>query len=84
MFLNRLSEMTGAAGRRKLSANPFVYAYSGSGRRVSPVTFPTGAHIGKDYDTLGRLTATYLKRQDNTDLNVTHFFDVVLFPELAS
>jgi YD repeat-containing protein len=69
VVLSRLSNVMDAAGIEKLSANPFVYAYSGTGRRVSRMTFPTSAYVGKDYDTLGRLTATYLKRQDGTDLN---------------
>ncbi len=52
-----------------ISATPFAYTYLGASRRVSQITLPNGGKVVNTYDTLARLTATRLRRQDNTDLN---------------
>jgi RHS repeat-associated protein len=61
----RLTSLTAPS----LSATPFAYTYLGASRQVSQVTFPTGAKVVNSYDALARLSATRLRRQDNTILN---------------
>jgi hypothetical protein len=61
----RLTSLTAPS----ISATPFVYAYLGASRRVTQVTFPNGGKVVNSHDTLARLSATRLRRQDNADLN---------------
>jgi RHS repeat-associated protein len=61
----RLTSLTAPS----LSATPFAYYYLGASRRVTQITFPNSGKVTNSYDTLARLTATRLRRQDNTELN---------------
>jgi RHS repeat-associated protein len=61
----RLTSLTATS----ISGTPFAYTYLGASRRVSQITFPNNGKVVNSYDTLARLTATRLRRQDNVDLN---------------
>lgn len=61
-----------AAGRlysNSTPAGPFVYTFKGAGNLATNLSLPNSAVIASAYDTVGRLTGTWLKNSSGTILN---------------
>ena len=54
-------------------AGTFAYAFQGAGSLVQKLTLPNASYITNAYDSVARLTGTYLDNSSNTVLDKSEY-----------